>query len=653
MVSSDYGEPYRINLAGTELEKTAATGGFILTEVNQGKTIRIGKDTLSYLDNLGINFYVCLTSEEEYIKIKGYLINCSNSDGCFKLEYRLPVKMDGMFWGNNITAPRKIDEDIVYINASDFSDTHKVSSYPFSCIHNADNGLALAVPMDAISVFRLYYNNTLDEGYYAAAFDFGLSGSDQDGSQRFDFTIIVYTHSGDYGFRRCAEKYYEIFPHYFERRVEEAGNWIFNQNYSDVLNLEDFCFKYNETPYDYIQDKETGITSFKYIAPSEKWIGFPERERDPEPTYGEFVERLNSNCNLDDSVLDFDLLPEKLCSEAVLNSAILMENGKYRTEGWYVYGPMVNFVVNGDPDIEGINFAQTRLMGIEKSQKRALDAGYRIGGIYIDNLNWCSGIMNYREEHFKFSGMPLLWDKEFRLALPVAFTQFKYVNYFRDYANKNDMLILANFAFPELGPVHYINVVDIPGGEIGDGWGDSDEEFAIRRTLAYRKPWVLLLTQHLPYGKTVHLSFQQREQLMRKSLVFGIYVNILGLGISKPEEFDKYRPLFKKYIPIVNELDKAGWQPITYAKVRNKADIIIERYGRSEDNILFALYNNGISDDVEICIDCEALKINGSVTAVDMFSNNLISTNRIYENHIILYLHIEGGDCAAIRLLRG
>lgn len=41
------------------------------------------------------------------------------------------------------------------------------------------------------------------------------------------------------------------------------------------------------------------------------------------------------------------------------------------------------------------------------------------------------------------------------------------------------------------------------------------------------------------------------------------------------------RDLFKRYIPIIRELNIGGWEPITYAVASNSI-IYVERFGRSQ-----------------------------------------------------------------------
>jgi hypothetical protein len=51
---------------------------------------------------------------------------------------------------------------------------------------------------------------------------------------------------------------------------------------------------------------------------------------------------------------------------------------------------------------------------------------------------------------------------------------------------------------------------------------------------------------------------------------------------GSPEQYERDRDLFKKYIPIIRRINGAGWEPITYARIAGEQDgsmIYIERFG--------------------------------------------------------------------------
>jgi hypothetical protein len=74
------------------------------------------------------------------------------------------------------------------------------------------------------------------------------------------------------------------------------------------------------------------------------------------------------------------------------------------------------------------------------------------------------------------------------------------------------------------------------------------------------------------------------ESYMRLCAVYGIYPSAFSADAAsnnyfeQPALYERDRPLFKKYVPIIRALSLAGWQPVSDATVDN-ANLGIEAYG--------------------------------------------------------------------------
>ncbi|MHB8963844.1 MAG: hypothetical protein ACYC5K_11905, partial [Saccharofermentanales bacterium] len=233
------------------------------------------------------------SEKDRCITFNAKIENISDSDKFYSLEYRIPVHLESARWAKSINRSDMIQEGCTYSNKSNFNHKFSNNLFPFGCIYNDRTGLSIAVPMDKMRFYKFIYT-AKEGGYLSIIYDFALSGINDYGAKSCDFSFILYK-SDCHGFRNCAQKYYELFPEYFSRKVNKSGNWIFTQNYEHVDNLSDFHIAFNETPNIKL-DHKNGISSFKYIAPSEKWIAFEERQKDPEPTYEEYIARLEENC---------------------------------------------------------------------------------------------------------------------------------------------------------------------------------------------------------------------------------------------------------------------------------------------------------------------------------------------------------------------
>jgi len=71
--------------------------------------------------------------------------------------------------------------------------------------------------------------------------------------------------------------------------------------------------------------------------------------------------------------------------------------------------------------------------------------------------------------------------------------------------------------------------------------------------------------------------------------------------------------LFKKYVPLIQTISQAGWQPITHAHADN--GVYIERYGNpATEAVYFTLLNETEAEiHSKIVIDLESLQLKGQV----------------------------------------
>ena len=145
--------------------------------------------------------------------------------------------------------------------------------------------------------------------------------------------------------------------------------------------------------------------------------------------------------------------------------------------------------------------------------------------------------------------------------------------------------IMANtlYTWPYL-PIG-MGLFDFSGTEIN--WFDAPGTSCRLRTArcSMRGP----LSGARPYGYLLNTDFTkvsqaEMESYMRLCAVYAIYPSAFSADASsdnyfeQPALYERDRPLFKKYVPIIRALSLAGWQPVTDATVDN-ASVEIEAYG--------------------------------------------------------------------------
>jgi hypothetical protein len=106
-----------------------------------------------------------------------------------------------------------------------------------------------------------------------------------------------------------------------------------------------------------------------------------------------------------------------------------------------------------------------------------------------------------------------------------------------------------------------------------------------------------------------------------KSVLYGIFPSFFNGTYMKdgkwvtshyftdPKLYERDRPLFKKYIPILRRMFDAGWQPVTYAQAE-PAGVRVERYGPGANGeVLFAVYNPTAPVTTKLLVDIGPLKL--------------------------------------------
>lgn len=82
---------------------------------------------------------------------------------------------------------------------------------------------------------------------------------------------------------------------------------------------------------------------------------------------------------------------------------------------------------------------------------------------------------------------------------------------------------------------------------------------------------------------------------LARGLAYGIYPSVYSVQVMG-RDLDRYRHLYRQYVPAIEELSAAGWEPVPYASVSGSGEpsheVIVERFGSFADGELhFTLRN--------------------------------------------------------------
>jgi hypothetical protein len=463
--------------------------------------------------------------------------------------------------------------------------TGSQSLYPFGCVTGANGGRALgAPPLLGPRISRIGYNPASRSLY--VAFDLGLTAAnlannDGHGHGSARIAVVKYDVNPRWGFRDAAQTYYRLFPSAFERRAKRDGIWMPFTDPSKVEGVRDFGIAYHEGDNSVPSDDRLGILSFRYTEPMTYWMPMPPSMP---RTYENAVAMARKNAAGKD--------PERRrWAQAVLLSGSQDENGRFNLE--FRNTPWANgavWVLNPNPRLphKPDQWTKARLNYSPEIADKAY--GPQAKGVqdgeYLDSLEGWADTLDFRPESIRYALTPPTFSTEtHRPVIPTWFSVYEQAAAMRKDLLRRGKLFMANTApvrksaFAPLFDVMGIETNWLPGGQ----WTPEDDAiFNLRRTLSYHKPYLLL--QNTDYDK---FGTPEVEKYFRRCLFYGVFPSMFSADAANspywetPRWYNRDRPLFKRYLPIIQRLSAAGWEPVTWAHSDNP-DVYVERYGKDD-----------------------------------------------------------------------
>ena len=249
--------------------------------------------------------------------------------------------------------------------------------------------------------------------------------------------------------------------------------------------------------------------------------------------------------------------------------------------------------------------------------------------MYLDSLEMAAGELNYRREHFRTASVPLVFDREGRPCQLMIFNTWTFERDIAAQMHARGKLLFANavlwqFSFPA-------PLLDVLGTEVnwlrqGEYPPDSDAVMNFRRALCRQKPYCLLM--NTDYAR---FTPELVERYFQRCLFYGVWPGFFDeeaaskdpYWASAKKWYERDRPLFKKYIPLLRRVTAAGWQPLTHASCDNPK-ILVERFGPEPDGAVFLTLLNDTADPQSgtVTADLKALGLKQPASARELVSGN-------------------------------
>ena len=236
---------------GKQLPLLDASGGFFVEDRMRSAPLSYFEGSVEAADggvifkgrilDLDLELEATITARDDHIRVDGKVRDTTGEDRGLRVGFSLPVDGRGFTWWDDIATPRTIADGQRYAYYGFGWRVGEVSAYPFASLTGKGTGLTLAQRVDQPRLFRIFYDPSTG---YCLDYDLGLSAETAKFPSSASFHFLLYRHEPEWGMRAAAQRYYDIFPEFFQVRAERQGLYCYGIP-TDLEDPEDFGFCYD------------------------------------------------------------------------------------------------------------------------------------------------------------------------------------------------------------------------------------------------------------------------------------------------------------------------------------------------------------------------------------------------------------------------
>ncbi|MFA7171889.1 MAG: hypothetical protein WC340_00500 [Kiritimatiellia bacterium] len=453
-----------------------------------------------------------------------------------------------------------------------------LSRYPFGAVSVGGQGRAIGLDPATPLFFRIGCQPNSRELFLAC--DIGLALEKPQAS----FSIVLFDFEAVDGFRGALARYYAIYPAAFETRVKKQGIWMPFASISKVEGWEDFGFRFKEGDNETAWDDAHDILTFRYTEPMTWWMALDGSSPRILNRAEEEARRLAATGN---------------------RAALAWQSSAFEDEQGGISG-----LVRDTPWCNGVVWSMNSAPGVagevtdfkQKWNSKYIDKQYgpsrtaELDGEYVDSAEaYVTAVMDFRRDHFAGMERPLCYAlQSWKIGVFKGMIGFEYVRAMQQEIHRRGRYMMANatpISWFWLAPLLDVLGTESNWNRAGQWSPMSDEELLYRRAMCRGKPFCFLM--NTDFSK---FSYEHSEKFMQRTLAYGMFPGYFsgdastGHYFSRPELYNRDRPLFKKYVPLCRLVAEAGWEPLTRAVSDNEA-VTVERFGESPGLIYLTVYN--------------------------------------------------------------
>ncbi len=600
-------------------------GGFYLTEIVapkgkrtehgllQGKVTQVGgRLRFESRDCDGLKVLATFEATDR-IDVAGEVVDTTGKDRAAKVEFVLPVDLVGWTYDNTPYQRVTLKKSTVYPGPDDpgtrtIDDleppemkktvTVDIGRLPFNAVHDDKSGLSVGVPMSQPRMFLL----SADPRGLVTRFNLGVSPATRKFPSRASFHFSLFRTDPAWGIRSAAERWYAFHPELYASKADAYGNLVgIERIMTDLPDKRDFHVTWAEKDFQWTDGEyfpalkdtveQLGVTWFHWREPWSWFCPVPE-ETSPDEQVAQMKKWAKNDSRAETHSQDAGAALG-YSAQTCLNSYCEDADGKLiqvrRISGTWMTA------VNLDPELPHPNRADLALDWQFRWVKQFDDPGFD----GPRNVAWdsCTGWtgqekFNYRREHFPYVDNPLTFDPAGRLCQLKALHDWEFAKLHSDLVRSHNGLVCGNIS--PLAVLLYGQHIDVfvreaTARDIRGDYGIVMRMLVNRRPMAFYRP-------------------PEDVDTVRLATFYGF-----APGLDATDE--KWRPVAKRFMPLIEKMNDAGWEPVTHARGEG---LRVERFGRTPGYLYFTVRGEQgqAVEGGRVRIDAKALGINPQAVTV-------------------------------------
>jgi hypothetical protein len=213
-----------------------------------------------------------------------------------------------------------------------------------------------------------------------------------------------------------------------------------------------------------------------------------------------------------------------------------------------------------------------------------------LAGEFVDGVQAATFrfLLDQRAQHWATARQPLTFAAQgARIGTPSLFATAAFTGWLAADVRGRRKLLMGNTVFEDVawtGPDFDYLGVEVNWLQGGAFAPDDDARLLYRRTMAGQRPYGLLMNTDFA-ALAASEGGRGVERYFQIALFYAMYPSFFSADAANApywedaRHYDRDRPLFRKYVPLIRRLNAAGWQPLTGATSSEPA-VHVERFGR-------------------------------------------------------------------------